>query len=372
MGKGETVSACLIVKNEQGNLPDCLAFLDSKVDEIVIVDTGSTDSTIDIAERAGAKVIHDPWDQDFSTPRNIGLDNATSDWILYIDADERLVLPSTGRLGSLLPGRDASAARILLQPSINSTVYTELRLFRNDPRIRFQGIMHERVKESLREVCRVDGTRVANVHGAKLDHVGYEGDQSHKHARNEPILRKALKQDPTRVYCWFHLGVTLRAIGKDNEADECLKEAYDRAVNSKDIEELSVASSCCQIRSAMFLERGDAEKALQFAEQGLILNPENYSLIWSKGRAHLALGQAKETIDTVSSLTQIDSDTLIHETLAFDRTLFGRDTYGLLGSANFELGHYSDAAAFFHKAELLSEEPLEFKSKRLLCETLDG
>src|SRR4051794_30917732 len=85
------LSACLIVKDEEDLLPECLASLAGAVDEIVVYDTGSADRTIEIAEAAGAVVLRGYWDDDFSRARNAALDACTGRWILHVDADERLV-----------------------------------------------------------------------------------------------------------------------------------------------------------------------------------------------------------------------------------------------------------------------------------------
>src|SRR5205085_8623718 len=79
-----------IVKNEEKYLRGCLESVQGAVDEIVVVDTGSTDSTIAIAEEFGAKVVHFAWTDDFSAARNVSLDHATGDWAFWLDADERL------------------------------------------------------------------------------------------------------------------------------------------------------------------------------------------------------------------------------------------------------------------------------------------
>src|SRR5204863_5400745 len=82
------LSLCMIVKNEERFLRNCLESVKDIVDEMVIVDTGSTDSTLDIAREYGAKVIPHVWKDDFSEARNVSLDHATGDWALWLDADE--------------------------------------------------------------------------------------------------------------------------------------------------------------------------------------------------------------------------------------------------------------------------------------------
>jgi glycosyltransferase involved in cell wall biosynthesis len=84
------LSAALIVRDEAEHLDACLASLGGLVDEIVVVDTGSRDDSLEVAQRHGAVIGHEAWESDFLTPRNRALDLASGDWILYIDADERV------------------------------------------------------------------------------------------------------------------------------------------------------------------------------------------------------------------------------------------------------------------------------------------
>ena len=91
----------MIVKNEEKYLEGCLESVKNVADEIVIVDTGSEDSTLDIAERYGAKIYHFEWIDDFSAARNFALSKSTGDWILYLDADERLSKDSVEEVKSI-------------------------------------------------------------------------------------------------------------------------------------------------------------------------------------------------------------------------------------------------------------------------------
>lgn len=84
-----TLALCMIVKDEQNNLPNTLESVKALVDEIVILDTGSTDSTVQIAKSYGAKVREGfPWSDDFALARNEALEMVQSDWVLVLDADE--------------------------------------------------------------------------------------------------------------------------------------------------------------------------------------------------------------------------------------------------------------------------------------------
>jgi glycosyltransferase involved in cell wall biosynthesis len=106
-----TISAALIVRNEERYLEGCLASLAGQVDQIVVVDTGSTDNSTRIADDFSVKLLHWPWTGDFCAARNCALDAASGDWILYIDADVRLRLPTGVCLSSYLERKRAAAAQ---------------------------------------------------------------------------------------------------------------------------------------------------------------------------------------------------------------------------------------------------------------------
>src|SRR5205085_1718017 len=107
-GRQPRVSLCMIARNEERFLPACLDAVRAAVDEIVLVDTGSTDRTVAIAESYGARVLHERWDDDFSAPRNVSLRAATGDWILVLDADEVVQPGGTAKIRELVQEPSAS------------------------------------------------------------------------------------------------------------------------------------------------------------------------------------------------------------------------------------------------------------------------
>src|SRR5439155_24590556 len=138
------VSLCMIVRNEEANLPACLSSADGLVDEILIVDTGSTDATKAIAADFGARVVDFPWVDSFAAARNEGLRHASGDWIFWLDAEDRLDEDNRGRLRALLAGlQDDNAAYVmkclcLPDGSGTATLVDHVRLFRNRPDIRWR------------------------------------------------------------------------------------------------------------------------------------------------------------------------------------------------------------------------------------------
>ena len=136
-----------MVKNESKNLPRSIDSLKTQVDEIIVVDTGSTDDTITIAKNYGAKVIETEWQGDFSTPRNLAIDNASGDWIIFLDADE--FFAHTDKIRSAINKLSNNTTIIIPRIDIDEEQGRELnhdwslRIFRNVDYLRYRGLIHE-------------------------------------------------------------------------------------------------------------------------------------------------------------------------------------------------------------------------------------
>jgi tetratricopeptide (TPR) repeat protein len=207
---GIKVSACLIVKDEEKNLARCLKSLKGVVDEIVVVDTGSTDKTVEIAESFGAKVGHFPWNQDFAAARNHSLELATGDWALWIDADEELTADSLKAIQRAVvrPHFGGFAIEIINFTEDGSEaaqyVHKPIRLFRRVEGVRFSGRIHEQVSPSLNAL----DLPWAYLPGARLLHYGYrptEMAERGKVERTVDMIRRELEDKPEDPFQWFNL-----------------------------------------------------------------------------------------------------------------------------------------------------------------------
>ena len=183
-----TLSVCMIVKDEEKNLEDCLKSVHGFVDQVVVVDTGSMDETIQIAQNHGATIIHSDWRNDFSYSRNISLDHATSSWILWLDADDRVPISEVEKFRKLkmAPPDRAFLMKIRnVRPGGFGEQWYQLRMFPNHPQIYFERKIHEQLQPSLMRL-KVP-TRQADI---RIDHVGYENRemQRKKARRNLEIL----------------------------------------------------------------------------------------------------------------------------------------------------------------------------------------
>jgi tetratricopeptide (TPR) repeat protein len=220
--EGLTLSLCMIVRDEEAMLPACLSAVAHAVDELVIVDTGSVDRTVEIAESFGARVLHHPWTGDFAAARNVSFDAATGDWLLYLDADEVLVDDDAQHLRALtghvwreaLYLRGASHTGDLDDGT--AVTHDSLRLFRNRPGRRFAGRLHEQV-QGLEELTP-DRFAVTDV---RFEHYGYLGEvraAKGKRTRNRDALAAQIADGDRSPFVRFNLGMEHRAEGEHEEA----------------------------------------------------------------------------------------------------------------------------------------------------------
>ncbi|MCP4726115.1 MAG: glycosyltransferase [bacterium] len=204
-GKPEPkISAAMIVKNEEDMLAECIESFRDAVDEIVIVDTGSTDRTVEIAKSYNIDLFHHEWQNDFSEARNFSISKTTGDWVLIIDADERLEKEDIARIRAMkweleheayyfavfstLPGHLGSAGF--------GKCYSA-RLFKKKPDHYYYGIVHN--------VLNIEGkTAMTDV---RLYHLGYDlsmDKMQQKFERSIKLLLKQSEDDPENAFVTFN------------------------------------------------------------------------------------------------------------------------------------------------------------------------
>lgn len=231
------LSACVIVKNEEANLPNWLSCMARAADEMVVVDTGSVDRTREIAAQAGARVYEYAWQKDFAAAKNYALEQAEGDWILFLDADEYFSEATLNRLRRDMERyhRDTSIGVILcrlinIDRDRNDKIIDTLlqsRIFRRKKAIRYAGRVHEQLQNSgssLKMVINNDWT---------IYHTGY----------SVSILREKSRRDL-----------------------EILQVQLSQAASQKARDKL--APYLMDVYNSL----GEYEKAIQYARQGLKAN----------------------------------------------------------------------------------------------------
>jgi tetratricopeptide (TPR) repeat protein/predicted O-methyltransferase YrrM len=284
----QRVSLCLIVKNEEHNLPACLDSAADLVDEVVIVDTGSADATKEVARRYRARVFDFPWVDSFATARNESLRHATSDWVLWMDADDRLDDVNREKLRALFAGlgddRDCYVmkCRCLPDPSGTVTVVDHVRLFRNLPELRWKYRVHEQILPAVR---RAGGKpRFSDV---TIDHVGYQDPalRRRKLGRDLRLLQMEDAENPDDPFTLFNLGMVRQELGTLEEAAGLFRRslALSRPADSI-VRKLYALLAQCERRQAR------PRQALDACREGRSHYPDDPELLLQESLARGELG----------------------------------------------------------------------------------
>jgi Tfp pilus assembly protein PilF len=210
------LTVCLIAKNEEQFIARCLASVKTAASQIIVVDTGSSDRTVEIAKANGAEVHCFDWCDDFSAARNAALERARGDWVLILDADEELPADQHARLQADLANNRAVALRLpLVNAGLDDGRSFVPRLFRNVPGAFFRGRIHEQIFASLLPHCQSWGMTLG-LGTAQLVHHGYTPEMvrdRNKNERNLRLLNRAIEESPNDPNLVMNLGLELARAG---------------------------------------------------------------------------------------------------------------------------------------------------------------
>jgi glycosyltransferase involved in cell wall biosynthesis len=210
------ITLAMIVRDEAAKLERCLSSLSGVADEVHIIDTGSTDETVEIAKSFSAKVRHMPWPGAFDAARNASVAEVETEWVLWLDADEWLETGSAEFIRQAIQNPEAMAfllvRRDLFAPGIHSE-QAMFRLWRHHPELRFAGAIHEHIP--LDQLARAFPDKKILPTNIPFWHDGYLPEMSRAKAeRNLPLLERASSELPDMLYYDIELAETLKALGK--------------------------------------------------------------------------------------------------------------------------------------------------------------
>src|SRR5581483_907647 len=240
------ISLCMIVKNEEDWVAGAVESVRSIVDEVIIVDTGSTDSTPDRIRTLGTKVLNLKWTDSFAQARNVSLAEAREPWILVLDADERIAardlpyIKDAVRKGAAdgyhLTQRNYVFGNQMFGWAANTSTYEEgarysgyvdnplIRLFRNSSDLRFHGAVHEII-----DPRRLPSKFTFSSLPAVIHHYGKVRGEEGVEAKQRFYLALGLKkveEEPTNAKAFFDLGIQYQELGRHAEATACFDQSF--------------------------------------------------------------------------------------------------------------------------------------------------
>lgn len=357
----QRISACMIVKNEGELLPKCLNSIKDVVDEMIIVDTGSTDNTVTIANNFGAKVYQHSWNDSFSEARNHCLKYASGDWILQIDADEELEQADIMKLKYTINNTKCNAIAVAIHSTIKDNYHTfyNIRIFRRGKGF-YQGIIHEQVI--------IEGERLSA--DIRFYHHGYNLDlnkMKNKWQRTNRLLQKQLEQNKYDSFAWFNLIRNYRTQELFNDGIIAGEKAL--AIFTPDPDKIHPEMSINMHHYAMiiyetancYLHSSSTAKAKELCYYALSklkakgITPENIDILFTLACTYLKEGSYQKAIEYFNRflflrewyLHTIGTNTLMTDTLGYDYAAHNGIGYclGNLGRWEIAINHLEKAIA---------------------------
>lgn len=269
-GGGNRLSLCMIVRNEAHRLGNCLESVKGLIDELVVVDTGSTDGTEEIARRYGAKLGHFAWIDDFAAARNHSLSLATGDWILWLDADDLLSAEYHTQIRHLLTrGRDKSYFFLLDDRGYENVSCLQMRLFPNVPGVRFEMPIHEQVTPSLAKL----GVQMVPTQ-VRVTHTGYPTPEvvRAKKERYLQIMERWLEEHPGDYIVRSHVALTYHTTGRLEEAAAAYRAILYQSTCRED-QNFVVYTTALLFLGRTYLKMKEYPQALEFIKQAEEVDP---------------------------------------------------------------------------------------------------
>lgn len=338
------ISLCMIVKNEEKNLSRCLNSIKDMIDEMIIVDTGSTDNTVEIAESFEAKVYHFQWTNSFSEARNESLKYATKEWILILDADDEFCIEDKEKFKELINNYLDENCLYFFETlnycgsfpdSNNISINLNPRLFKNNYGYIYSGAVHNQLINPQNKIKDVS-------YPVRIYHYGYLDNsikEKDKRKRNISLLEEQLKKSPDSKYTNFNLGNEYFALDDIEKALNCYYKSY------KDFNPNVGYGFILILRMVISnYNIGEYTRALEFSDIGIEYYPKFTDLYYFKALVYKALNRPTLAIKTLEKCIELG------EPPSELRFIYGTGTFKALyelGIIYTELKDYPEAFKYF-------------------------
>ncbi len=334
-----SLSACLIVRDEAANLERCLTSLKGLVTEIVVVDTGSIDGTLEIARAFGAKTDQIQWTGDFSAARNVSLHLASSRWALWIDADEAIEpsaisLINEGLMRPQFGGYFMKIVNFMSEQELaDQYVHSAIRLFQRLPGVSFQSRIHEQVLPSITEL----GLKTASISAPAILHYGYTPEQmqsKNKLDRTIKMLKREVEEFPEDPFHWFNLANAYIVARKPEEAAIAARKSADRTEG-----DTAFASLNYHLLASALTDTGRMKEALEACDEAQAKGHGGILTEFERVRALLELGKLEDALGACQSCMELPWT----DDLTGDYGIFTHKREVLMGRILAAMGRHEEA-----------------------------
>ncbi|MBW7898071.1 SPBc2 prophage-derived glycosyltransferase SunS [Candidatus Brocadiaceae bacterium B188] len=355
-----SLSACMIVKNEEKFLAQCLTSIKDAVDEIIIVDTGSTDKTIEIAKSFHAKIYHHPWKNSFSDARNHSLSYAKCDWILQIDADETLDQEDIPLLHKLICRDSYNAIFVAiyseLPGGLSKHYYT--RIFRRG-KAYFEGIVHNQLI--------FEGASFQSE--IRFYHYGYnltEQEMKNKYKRTGDLLRRQLVGDPDNLFIMTNLIRNYRNEFNFNKVIELGEKGLKLSESQTDSNSKNQRQRIYIDLVYAFINTNQLDKAEKICTEAIKENHDSLDILFVMGEVSLRKEKFNDALIYFKKYLIIkdrENKEPAFNLFIVDAYYYEHKAYDNIGVCYEKLNLFDEAEAAYKKAiSLNSEEPLYYSN----------
>lgn len=353
----EKVGLCMIVKDEARALGRCLESVKNWVGEMVVVDTGSTDETVAIAQSHGARVSYFPWCDDFSAARNAALDQATREWVLVLDGDETCIVDSPTELANALRQSQWDGFSLPISSLNDDGTYSKAMVFRLFRRarhgMRYRGEIHEQL-----EAVAAGKLQTSSLSCVRLEHDGYTAAvvaQGDKANRNIRLSRKVTQSRPKDPFSWFVYAMAIAQSDPDGMLDAAQTAfALIDADPARARREHYVVNLYLAVIN-LHQSRGNIAQVVEMAGRALAMFPDSPDLRYQRGSALVAEGDFAGAVEDFYAAL---SDAASAFKLVVDPAAVGFGARTGLGHALRLLGRCDEAMAQLRTAT--TQAPAEY------------
>ncbi len=352
-----SLSVCLITRNEQSNLPRVLQSVAGVADQVIVVDTGSTDQTVSVARQHGATVSEFAWDDDFAAARNGALDRATGDWILWLNPDEELLPESRPLVREALACAEALAYQVVVQELRQPDrldFFTEMfqtRLFRRRPELRFAGRVHPQFRPAVEEIARREGKQVYGS-AIAVRHFAYLSVPTEPKLRwAARLLERELREHPDQFPTLIHYGKTLLRLN-DSAGHTVLARAAGQLLPFRPGTQAPFPDTHLLLEYLMTVTPEQSQSPLSREEAWDLARrwfPASPPLLWIRAAQRFGAGDYRSAAELLEMLVRLGQTGTYDRAEPFNPDIIGADALINLGACYTHLRQLDRAEACFRQ-----------------------